>query len=426
MALIHKIIYIAIFIAISLMLQFDILYVPIATVLLNGILYCHLVKRVGFFSFPAVFMIVTSLYTYTGIVDLFFFGNVFELHVDNVALLAYLNTLFWIVFVVFLKGYCPDINGEPLMVLDRRSMSTFDILVLSTIIILLIIELIILGPTYQLESRATEYISANPLTATIRIAIFSLLILYNALLVTKKINFDIGSIAIFLLSAIVIYCELMIYGDRRMAVSYIVSLIFCFRYYLISKYTGSILILAFIFLMLFGTLRNIPVIDWAEAIIEPETYLTLMPSNTEFIYFSDIFNKVLESSGFNPNSLSQQILQVIPKFIFETRGEPSSVLFINYFYPEWGELGWGVAYNLLLDPYLNFGIFGVAMLSGFFVFLANISMRPDKFVFYFINSCMLFLYVFAFRYDVTSMLKISIIFIIAPILILLFKNFKRV
>lgn len=381
------------------------------------LLFVFSVLGFRFLSPAPLFLLASFFYFSAGAVDLHFFNNEDSLDPKRIGLLILMGYFFVLFFVFMLRFFCVksfvvlNFSG-----LDRLSCSQFFVSkgrLFSGLFLIFFtpVYIYVFGSSYGFGvgdvSRGDIYKEQNFLLVALRIFLPVVAIAYVWFyFLSQKRSLNIFNFAVLFSLACVLLFDLVFKGDRRVVVSVVLALL-SLKYHgknipLKIFAVGAFFVVALYF---YGAVRNRPFFMWADNITE---YMAagFSPSKTEFGPFSVIANEILSGENFFSSlTLFNGLLSALPSFVYPDRPLASSVWFVKEYFPDFYDVGGGLAFNIVVDAALMFGFLAPVFLAVAYALVFSIANQRGE-----SRSlvCALLIYIFTFtaRFDFTSIYQV--------------------
>jgi len=197
--------------------------------------------------------------------------------------------------------------------------------------------------------------------------------------------------------------ELFVLGDRRMLVMMMLGAgiaLFMHQTRVRHLLIGVVLVPM---LSLYTLVRNSPLDLWGEVIAAMEFADVVAPRNIEFGAYALVASTLLTDPPMDFPSYLQTLPQLIPQFLLDKRPDAPSQWFVQTYFPEIASIGGGLAFNFVLEVYLNAGLVGLFLagsLVGLCLRYASIGRYRQV-----LNPIAGALFVFLMRLDLVSLLR---------------------
>jgi hypothetical protein len=217
--------------------------------------------------------------------------------------------------------------------------------------------------------------------------------------------------------------ELLVLGDRRMLVMMSIGIgIALFANQTPVKHLLVTAILAPL-LILYPMVRNSPVELWGDVVSEAELSVALAPRNLEFGAFALVADTLITDPPHDFPSYVQTLPQLFPRFLFEGRPDAPSQWFVQTYFPEIASVGGGLAFNFVLEAFLNGGVaalFFVGALVGLSLRHASVGKYRNV-----LNPILGAAFVFLMRLDLVSLLRNLLIIVAMFVVVWLVQRWLR-
>lgn len=204
--------------------------------------------------------------------------------------------------------------------------------------------------------------------------------------------------------------DLLILGDRRLLLSTALGIACAHGARRVPVYLPLAALAGAAVLLAYGFVRNRPIDEWGSVFDSLEAMNALRPSNMEFGGFLVVAEFVFSLSSIPKDfpDYASALLQVFPRSLLPDRPEAPSEWFIRTFFPDLAALGYGYGFNAVVESVANFGAAGPALLgavAGVLLALAGHGRLPA--------GLAAFLAVFLMRLDLASLMKTTILAMVA-------------
>jgi len=375
---------------------------------LLGLVTIVLMRKCGLWDSRTLFFAVSSMYILAGPVDVLLVHEPSELDVGATFAAMQLGLLFVFASAVPMFG-----SSERAFVHSPRSglpLSWNAAAVLAAGAVVAFLAAIAVGPGFEIGSitRAEVGSAQAWYFALLRFGLY-LLFLYLAVCIGtgSAPSWRASSVAVacllFSLAAFLIV-ELLVLGDRRMFVMTAAGAAVALfprqtrvSHLLIGLAAGALL-------LLYSLVRNQPFDAWLDIISAAELSTVAAPRNVEFGAYALVADTLI--SDFAPAefpSYLHALPQLVPGFVLESRPEAPSQWFARTYFPEIAAEGGALAFNFVLEAYLNAGLIGVMLVGGVVGVLLQIaaSGRYRRWL----NPLAAMTFVFLLRLDLVSLLR---------------------
>lgn len=370
----------------------------------------------GFLNPVVLFLISTFLYLAAGATDLHLFSNEDSLSENNIGLLLLFGCFFVSVLLLFYDFFYR--NNWSLLRLSRldrmieggsfvriiRLLSGFGIIVLVPVYIGAFVGLYGFGIGYI--SRGDIYSESSYLLVALRIVLPLLAVVYVwASHVFESKSSGGFNYLVLLVVLLWVLFDLLLKGDRRVLVSVILGVV-CIKYFgrKLPFYYVALGGAAAIVLYLYGAVRNRPLDVWLDNINYSLTS-QFSPSKTEFGPFSIVANELMRADlFFSDTTVFNGFLSALPTFVYPDRPLASSVKFVKEYFPDFYDIGGGLAFNIIVDAALMFGFFAPVLLGFFYALLFSFGNQRGKTALL-MNGVLVYALTFTARFDFASMFQ---------------------
>lgn len=395
----------------------------IVSVLMIAIIqvYAH-----GLFS-PSTIVLFTALpYFLTSIFNYNLFRSINYNFVDSSISLVVFSFFFFVSFLIFNQA----IKSIKIKKIEFRE-KTNSYFILFVYFLFLIIYVVLVDQLFSLKigsiTRADIYKSKPVFFDLYKIFMYSFSIFYGWYVFCVKTYKSKFLLIWFLPFIILVSVDILILGDRRLAV--LLILIYTFMLNTKTKISPFYIIFGSffaVFLWIYSYLRNTSIDQWSNIIHDLDYSVVFSPDKSEFGAFSIIWNDYFSkysSVQMHPTYL-ETFVQLIPGFIYSDRPIPPSVSFVKEFYPDIYNVGGGLAFNAILESMMNFNIFGPIVLALILVFFSKFYNKNQLGVL--LGAIYIFCFSFTMRNDMISNLRTFLIVgIVISVCVLIFCKIKN-
>lgn len=383
------------------------------------------VSSQGLFS-PSTIVLFTALpYFLTSIFNYNLFRSFNYNFVNSSISLVFFCFLFFVSFLIFNQ----TIKSIKIKNIEF-SAKTNSYFILFAYSLFLIVYIFLIDHLFSLKigsiTRADIYKSKPVFFDLYKIFMYSFSIFYGWYIFCIKDYKGKFLLIWFLPFIILVSVDILVLGDRRLAV----LLILIYTFMLNTKTKISPLYLIFgsffaVFLWIYSYLRNTSIDQWSNIVNDLDYNVVFSPDKSEFGAFSIIWNDYFSkysSVQMHPTYL-ETFVQLIPSFIYSDRPVPPSVSFVKEFYPDIYSVGGGLAFNAILESMMNFNIFGPIILALILVFFSKFYTKNQLGIL--LGAIYIFCFSFTMRNDMISNLRTFLIVgMVIGFCVLIFCKFK--
>jgi hypothetical protein len=376
--------------------------------LTSSVLALHQIRKFGVFNPFSLFFITALPYLYASPIDIIFFENSTSLDAQIISIQCTYGMLFLVSALAFTKIKLKETKA---IIVKRRF--GFDP-TNSILIALAVINAIFVASFFSLNIGAlsrSEIYSQKPVTYDL-FKLFSqcgiYFLLWQSMFINERPLRELRPALLAIASILIL--DILIVGDRRMAV--VITLIILYYYTIrnrIPKTLWSIIFGMSVLLIAYGGVRNLPPSAWLDIYGNTNFGVFLNPMNLEFGAFSRIWIDIYSSNSLEikPTYL-QSISQIIPSALIPDRSLAPSLEYVKRFHPEIYAAGGGMAFNAILESIINFHFLGPIILGAVFgvAFSRHNSKSPIRILFF---AVLIYSLCFTMRNDFTSTLRFLII-----------------
>lgn len=204
--------------------------------------------------------------------------------------------------------------------------------------------------------------------------------------------------------------ELLILGDRRLLMSTALGIACAHGARRVPTYLTLAALPMLAILIAYGFVRNRPPEEWSTIFDSLDALSAFRPSNMEFGGFMVVAEMVLSQPVIPQDfpTYPNALLQVFPRSILPDRPEAPSEWFIRTYFADLAALGYGYGFNAIIESVANFGPVGPAALGAAAGALLAVAGRGRL-----ASGLAAFLAVFLMRLDMASLLKSTILVLVA-------------
>lgn len=381
-------------------------------------------SRFGKLDSRFLFLAVSGLYSFTPVVDRAVLGNLDNFNAEHTAFVLLLSISFFATFYVAASG--DWIEG-----IGRRRRDPLAAINLRRLLLILAGAFAIYAWLFHTSigffhsfSRGEIYKLDTSAMASMRFILQVGMLIMIAMLrpvwirlgsrplrllveISRIARGKLPALFVVIVPAAYFAIDLIALGDRRFIVTFGLAAIAVLAPRKIPLTLVAAGFLAIVTLLVFGILRDSPVSEWSSIISRGDLLQPLQPSNLEFSYFSRIAEDILSSKvveGYP--TYADAVVSTLPRLLYPDRPLGFGEWFVKSYYHDYWASGGGYAGNLMIEAFLNWGLAGPAILGAFLgLFFASVvkSGGPVRLG----HGLLMFTLVFAMRFDMLTLLKVS-------------------
>ena len=363
-------------------------------------------KLNGLLSLITIFTLGSSLYVTAEPISLIFF-DYSEHSISDIALLFVMGCIF--MACVFLGYHDKSDYTTIVSNYQRGVVGIFPFHLVLIIVIMVYIYLVYVDVGFAIGSlsRSESFQSRSVYLSIIRTSFIALFILYCVHLSREHgRRFFVYTIFIAF-----IFVELFVLGDRRLAISCIIVVMLLHK----EKFSGKkgVIVIASLFVVfsLFGLVRNQAIGSALTNVNKENVSQKINPMSQDFGYFHRVGIEIL-NARYDKVFMQTYVLSLsnlIPQYIYPNRYDGPSLWYVKTFHNDIYLMGGGLAFNSVIESYMNFKYAGPVLVGLAVGFVLSIiaSQSSNTPIYYFTST----IAPFFMRMDSAGIVKSFAIFV---------------